>query len=166
MRNSSEDLAQFEAEQERSSFSAFDLHTFVTDSGYYRYEFESPELHQFDNLEEPYVDFPHGLRFKSFDQHGTVLKTQIRSNNAKYYKQKNLWELNNDVQAVNEKGNLLCTEQLFWNAEEKQIYTDKFVKITTETQTITGIGLTSDDALTHYEIKHPGGEIEFEDTKQ
>ncbi len=165
MRNTEQELQQIEAEQERSSLTVFDLHTVVTDTGFYRYEFESPELHQYDNLEEPIVDFPHGLRFKMFVNRGETVRMRIRCNNAKYFKQRNLWELNNDVEAINEKGNTLNTEQLYWNSDEKKIYSDKFVKITTESQVITGVGFESDDAMTKYEIKNPGGEIEIENTK-
>ncbi len=162
MKNSSKELEEVEAEQERASLAAYDLHSVVTDSGYYRYEFETPELQQYDNLEEPYVDFPYGLKFKMYSERGTLLKTTIRCNNARYYKPRKLWELNHDVEAVTEKNEILNTEQLFWDTESRRIYSDKFVKITTQNQIITGIGFESDDRMSKYEIKRPGGEIEVE----
>ena len=162
MRNSSVELKAVELEQERASLSAFDLHTFVTDTGVFKYEFETPELHQYDNAEEPYVDFPGGLTFKGYANNGNTVSSKIRCNNAKFYKKKDLWELNNDVEAMTEKGDILNTEQLFWNTKTRRIYSEKFVKITTKGQLITGRGFESDDRLSKYEIRHPGGELEIE----
>ncbi len=163
MRNSNKELRAYEEEQERATMSAYDLHTFVTDTGVYKYEFETPEMHQYDNVEEPYIDFPGGLKFISYAKSGTTVASKIRCNNARYYKSKNLWELNNDVEALTEKGDILNTEQMFWDTEKHKIYSEKFVKITTKGQMITGRGFESDDRMSQYVIKKPGGEIEIED---
>lgn len=163
--NTTEELHDVEDDQERTTLSVMDLHTIVTDSGYFRYEFETPELHQYDNIEDPYIKFPYGLKFKMYANKGSYVKSRIRCNNAKYFKNRNLWELNNDVEAVTEKGDILNTEQMFWNTAEHHIYSDKFVKITTKSQIITGVGFESDEKLSKYEIKNPGGEIEVDASK-
>ncbi len=160
--NTNKELQTVEAQQEMASFGAKDLHTIVTDSGYYKYEFETPQLAQYDNVEEPYIDFPVGLKFKMYGNSGTIVKTRIRCNNAKYYNETAIWELNNDVEAVTEKNDILSTEQLFWDTKEHRIYSEKFVKITTQNQIITGYGFESDEKLSKYEIKRPGGEIEVD----
>lgn len=165
LKNEQKDLKAIETEMERASLAAYDLHTFVTDTGLYKYEFITPELQQFDNAEEPYTDFPGGLDFRMYDSDGKVIKSQVRCNKARYYKKKNLWELNNDVVALTEKGDVLNTEQMFWNTAERRIYSEKFVKINTKGQMITGRGFESDDRMSKYEIKHPGGEIDVEDKK-
>ncbi|MCQ2203193.1 MAG: LPS export ABC transporter periplasmic protein LptC [Bacteroidales bacterium] len=160
--NTQEEIRDVEDMQQMASLAVRDLHTVVTDSGFFKYEFETPELAQYDNAEEPYIDFPQGLKFKMYSEKGTLEKSRIRCNNAKYYKDKNLWELNNDVEAVTQKGEILNTEQLFWDTKEHTIQSDKFVKITTKNQVITGYGFESDEKLSKYEIKHPGGEIEVD----
>lgn len=165
LKNEDSELKAVEQEMERASLGAYDLHTFVTDSGRYKYEFQTPELQQYDNVEEPYVDFPGGLNFKMYDNEGVSVKSRIRCNKARYYKTKNLWELNNDVEAVTLKGDILNTEQMFWDTKTRRIYSDKFVKITTKGQLITGRGFESDDNMSYYEIKHPGGEIDVKESK-
>ncbi len=165
LRNEPNELKAVEQEMERSSLAAYDLHTFVTDTGIYKYEFITPELQQYDNAEEPYTDFPGGLDFRMYESGGNKVKSQVRCNKARYYKKKNLWELNNDVVALTEKGDVLNTEQMFWNTAEHRIYSDKFVKINTKGQMITGRGFESDDRMSKYEIKHPGGEIDVADKK-
>ena len=165
LRNEDSELKAVEQEMERPSLGAYDLHTFVTDSGKVKYEFITPELQQYDNVEDPYVDFPGGLNFKMYDATGVSVKSRIKCNKARFYKTKNLWELNNDVEAVTEKGDILNTEQMFWDTKARRIYSDKFVKITTKGQMITGRGFESDDRMSYYEIKNPGGEIDVKESK-
>lgn len=162
MENSKQELQDIEEEINRPSLSAKNYHTIVTDSGYCKYDFETPELIQYENVEDPHVYFPLGLNFRMYGEKGQLLKTRIKCNNAYYYKERNLWELNNDVEAETEKGERLNTEQLFWDTKERKIYSEKFVKITTKNQVITGIGFESDEKLSKYEIKRPGGEIAVE----
>src|SRR5574344_1839845 len=157
--NKHEDLQAVEDFQQRPSIAMKDLHTIITASGYYKYQFETPELYKYDKTENPYTDFPKGLSFKMFSEKGTNTKSRIQCKNARYFSNENLWELNNDVEAVTEKGDLLNTEQMFWNTKEHRIYSDKFVKITTASQVITGYGFESDEKLSKYEIKNPSGQI-------
>lgn len=162
MSNTDRELKTVEHIQESATLSAFELHSFVTDTGVYKYEFETPELHQYDNVEKPYTDFPQGLRFVMYASGGKVVSSRISCNNARYHKSENLWELNHDVEAMTQKGDILNTEQLFWNTETRRIYSEKFVKITTKNQVITGRGFESDDQLSKYEIRRPGGQIDVE----
>lgn len=159
--NKTEELQAVENEQERPSLTVHDLHTVVTDSGFIKYDFETSDLMQYDNVDEPYINFPKGLTFKMFSDKGKNMKTTIKCNNAKFYKSKNIWELNNDVEARTGKGDVLNSEQLFWNTKEHRIYSDKFVRISTKNQIITGYGFESDEKMSKYEIKNPGGEIEI-----
>lgn len=163
MRNSDKELKDVEEIEQSASLGMKDIHTCVTDSGFLKYEFEAPEMNQYDNVEEPYIDFPNGLKFRMYSDQGSVVKSRIRCNNAKYYKTTKIWELNYDVEATTAKNEILNTEQLFWDSQKHTIYSEKFVKITTQHQIITGIGFESDEKLSKYEIKRPGGEIELED---
>ena len=165
IKNDDGELKAVEQQMESASLAAYDLHTFVTDSGVYKYEFKTPELKQYENVEEPYIDFPGGLNFKMYDESGVNVKSRIRCNKARYFKARNLWEMNNDVEAQTEKGDILNTEQMFWDTKERRIYSDKFVKITTKGQVITGRGFESDDRMSYYEIKHPGGEIDVRENR-
>ena len=55
--------------------------------------------------------------------------------------------------AINEAGEKLETELLFWDQKKELIYTDRFVKITTEDQIVQGYGLESDPRLSRRRIK-------------
>jgi len=65
--------------------------------------------------------------------------------------------------AFNEAGEKLETELLFWDQRKDLIYTDRFVKITTEDQIIQGYGLESDPRLTRRKIKNLSATIYIND---
>jgi LPS export ABC transporter protein LptC len=84
---------------------------------------------------------------------------------AKYAKctNNNLWELRDSVVVINDKNERLETEVLFWNQEKDKIYTDRFVKITSEDQISQGIGFESDSHLTVRRIFKVTAEISVND---
>ena len=144
------------------SLTVVDLETTMLDSGRIKYRLITPLLVRYDNTEEPYDDFPEGLHFLSYNSKGEII-AQIKCNNARHYSKKNLWELNNNVEAINEKGEILNTEQLFWDMKEKLIYSEKHVKITTKTDIINGIGFESKEDMSNYTIKNITGIVEIEE---
>ncbi len=62
-----------------------------------------------------------------------------------------------NVVVVSDSGATLLTDSLYWNNSEEKIYTDDFVTIFTENDTLHGKGFTSDRSLKNYEIKNPTG---------
>jgi LPS export ABC transporter protein LptC len=86
---------------------------------------------------------------------------------AKYGKctNNNLWELRDSVVVINEKNEKLETELLFWNQEKDLIYTNRFVKITSENEIIQGIGFESDSHLYNRKILKVTAEITMPDEK-
>lgn len=68
-----------------------------------------------------------------------------------------------NVVVVNKKGEKLNTEHLVWDAVTKKVYTDAFVKITTEDEVLLGDGLIANEDFSEYEIKKPRGTIAVEE---
>jgi hypothetical protein len=66
---------------------------------------------------------------------------------------------------INEINEKLETEVLFWNQEKDLIYTDRFVKMTSEDELIQGIGFQSDSHLTKRRIFKETGIINIKDEK-
>jgi LPS export ABC transporter protein LptC len=65
----------------------------------------------------------------------------------------------NNVEILNVKGERLNTEELHWQQDSGKIYTDRFVRITTKDQIITGTGLVSDQAFSDWEILNVSGTL-------
>jgi LPS export ABC transporter protein LptC len=160
--NNPEEIKALTEKQDEPSITIEDLETTILDSGRVKYRLITPLLIKYSNAEEPFDDFPKGLFFLSYNKIGQV-ESQIKCNNARHNTKKKLWELNNNVEAINAKGEILNTEQLFWDMGKKIIYTDKHVKITTKTNISNGIGFESKEDMSNYTIKKYTGTFEIED---
>ena len=68
-------------------------------------------------------------------------------------------EVRNNVVLKNFKQEELNTEQLFWNRDTQQIYTDDFVTLNTKNQIIMGFGFTSDQYFSTYSLSNITGTI-------
>ncbi|WP_462316929.1 LPS export ABC transporter periplasmic protein LptC [Marinilabilia sp.] len=153
-------------EENFPSLALNDLETVITDSGRVAYRFITPEMNKYDNREEPYTEFPKGLHLIVYNNQEEI-DAQIKSQYAIYYERDELWELQNNVEAVNFKNEVINTEQLFWDAREHRIYSDEFIKITTDQEILTGYGFESDESLENYTIQNISGilAIDEEETR-
>lgn len=101
-----------------------------------------------------------GVKIEFYTAAGTVEST-ITSHRAIYREREATAELKGDVVVVNATGEVLETEQLFWDRKADKIYNDIFVRITTPDKIITGDhGMTSDTKFTHYEVKGVRGTVD------
>jgi LPS export ABC transporter protein LptC len=130
-----------------------DFRTVYTDSGLIQLELSAPIMESYDKSEEPYTEFKSGIKVLFHDGHKEPVAS-VTAKYAKYIDNKNLWELQDSVIAINEAGEKLETELLFWDQKKELIYTDRFVKITTEDQIVQGYGLESDPRLSTRKIKN------------
>ncbi len=160
--NDPEEIKALTEQMDVPTLTVENLETTMLDSGRVKHRLITPLLIRYENTDEPYDDFPKGLHFLSYKMNGEI-SAQIKCNNARHYSKTDLWELNNNVEAINEKGEILNTEQLFWDMKKKLIYSDKHVKITTKSDIINGIGFESKDDLSNYTIKNITGIVEIEE---
>lgn len=154
--NKPEEIREFTNLEELPSMTIESLTTTITDSGKIKYRFVTPEMKQFDKREKPAIEFNKGLHLIIFDNEQKI-DAQIKSKRAIYHETDKLWELSNDVEAVNTTGEVINTELLFWDMKKQTVYSDKFIKITTDTEIITGYGFESDERMENYKIKNISG---------
>lgn len=127
--------------------------TVFTDSGKVQLIMSFDKMESYTNVEQPYSEFRSGIRVSFYEGKDNPVGT-VYSKYAKYTEKKKLWELKDSVVVVNESNDKLETEQLFWDQEKDLIYTDRFIKITNEDQTVMGTGFESDHRLTRRKIKN------------
>ena len=78
-----------------------------------------------------------------------------------------LWEARNEVVIVNAEGKKLETELLFWDTNKGIIYSDRYVRLTSEGQIIEGNnGFQSDQNLEHPVFYGITGKVEVEKKKE
>ncbi len=124
------------------------------DSGILDMEMSAPLMESYNEADPVYTEFSEGIEVVFYDGK-TEPSATVSARYAKFVDSKNLWELRDSVVIYSDNGSTLETEQLFWEQSENidKIYTDRFVKITGEDQTIMGHGFESDSRLTKRKIK-------------
>ncbi len=137
------------------SLTVKDFKTTVTDSGRVQFVLSAPLVEKYDKADPPYAEFRNGLKVVFYNGKDSA-QAKITARYAKYTNN-NLWELRDSVVVVNDKDERLETELLFWNQEKDLIYTDRFVKITSEDQLTQGIGFQSDSHLNNRKIMKATG---------
>jgi len=113
--------------------------------------------------EEPVLYFPQGFTVYFYDS-ALNLQSTITADYGISYEKKKIMEARHNVVVENmEKGEKLNTEELFWDREKQLIYSNKFVKLTTGEQVVTGDGLTSEEPFDEVFIANPKGLLEFKE---
>ncbi len=110
------------------------------------------------NTDKPYMQFPDGIKVEFYDESG-IVETVMTAKWATIQDGSSLMTARNDVIVINKKGEKLNTEELIWDEQREQIYSNAFVKITTDDEIIMGNGLESNQMFTDYTIKHITGTI-------
>ena len=104
------------------------------------------------------IQFPKGINVYVYDKKSDTVATII-ADEATECKTSKIIELKKNVLLRNFKDEQLNTEKLFWNQETKNIYTDEFVTINTENQTVMGFGFSSDENFKNYKLSNITGTI-------
>lgn len=134
-----------------------DCEIIYSDSAQVRVILNAKELNRY-TYDESYLEFTNGVRMQFFNSGGKK-ESELVSDYAKLNEESNLMIAKNNVKIRNVDGDLLESDELIWNQETKEIYSDKFVKITTEYEVIYGNGFVSNQNFTKYMIKNIKGTI-------
>jgi len=135
-----------------------------TDSGIVKLRLKAPITIIHDEKKEPYKEFPEGLEVFFFKDRDTIVENYLKANYGINYGKKDLTEVRGDVVVVNEKGDTLKTEKLFWDSKKKLIYSDELVRIIQKDQVIVGEdGFEADENFSYYKIKNSSGDISVDE---
>lgn len=128
-----------------------------SDSARIKMKLNAAQLDHYDG-DNAYVEFPKGVNVFFYNDQNK-LESNLKANYAIRYEKSNMMEAKNNVIVINNKGEKLNTEHLFWDEKKEQIYSDVFVKITTKTEIIMGEGLESNQDFSKYKFKKIKGTI-------
>ncbi len=144
--------------------SAFNIEIIFSDQAHVRMILTAPQMDRYEN-DENYLEMPLGLTVIFYD----TLMQQTSSMTAKYaisLEDSEIIEARNDVVVINELGEQLNTEQLIWDQKKEIIYSEKFVKITTEDEVTYGEGFHADERFDQWEITNPRGTFRVENPRE
>jgi len=111
-----------------------------------------------DNTAKPFTEFPKGIKVEILDNNKKPVSV-LTANYGKRYDKSEETIVQNDVVVTNKKGDRLETEELIRNDKTGELYTDAFVKITTATEVILGMGLKANEDFSWHRIDSVHGDI-------
>ncbi|MCF6297947.1 MAG: LPS export ABC transporter periplasmic protein LptC [Flavobacteriaceae bacterium] len=130
-----------------------------TDSGRVKTKLIAPVMNDFSNRKShPYTEFPKGIKIVNYNKlnDSVVILADYSIN----YTKTSISEVKNNVNVINYADHTkLITNQLFWDANEHYIYTEKEFTLITKTDTIHGKGFESNEDLSKLNMKSIRGTI-------
>lgn len=122
-------------EVQKSTFSEFtpstdadSINLKYTDSGKIQAVLVTPKMLEYGAIDFPFTEFPKGMSLTIYDAAGK--KTFVTSKYAVSYKNTDIIDLQGDVKITNEAGQMLETEQMFYDQKNEWFYTEKKYKFT------------------------------------
>ena len=164
--NQAEDLDLSTRNEEIPSRSLINAHVIFKDSGFLKIDLRSPLIEEFAMTDTPYTKFSKGLEMdfynKSIDSPG-----YLRANWAVMNDMKGWYEGRGDVLVINEKGDTLKTQKLFWNKNERRVFTQDTVYIISKSgdSLQANNGLEAKDDLSEYSLFNNRGMKLYEEEK-
>ena len=138
-----------------------DLQILQTEGGEATMRMHAPVMQKFyfykDSLQQSYEFYPDGFFVDAYTENGE-LETTIVSQQARHVttEGRESWSAFGDVVIINHiKGEKMETDTLYWNRAEKKIYTDCYVRLTSDSGLMQGYGMTSDDRARNSVILRP-----------
>lgn len=131
---------------------AENVETVYSDSARLKLSIKAPLQTEFQTGDR---EFPKGIEIEFYSLEGQKT-TRLTANYARYDKQAAIYiGIGNVVVENFKEKQKMQSEELKFNHIEKTIFTDKFVRVTTPTDVMTGDGLTANQDFSSYKIKRP-----------
>lgn len=141
-------------------------HVIFKDSGFIKINLRAPLIEEYELADSPYTVFRKGVRLeyfnKNIDSPGYLRADWARMSDIKGY-----YEGRGNVVVINEKGDTLKTDKLFWNKKKRLIFSKDTVYIITKTgdSIQANNGLEAKDDLSEYMLFNNRG-IKFIEEKK
>ena len=129
-----------------------DVQTVISDDGHTRYRITTKRWLMFEEAREPHWIFPDGVKADELDSAFNAI-TSIQCDSAYYDEHKQLWDLRGHVHITNTDGDVIMTDQLFWNQNEHSLYGEAFIHIEKQGRVIEGYGYESNEQFTTYTLR-------------
>ncbi|MES2622456.1 MAG: LPS export ABC transporter periplasmic protein LptC [Bacteroidota bacterium] len=134
-----------------------DVEINYSDNGVVRIQASGPVVTRY-NSEKPYLEFSNGIQILFYNETHAV-DSKLTAKYATAIENSKSMTARDSVVVINNKGEILNTDELIWDEDKKIIYSNSFVKITTADEIIYGNGMTANENFTDYVIKHITGTI-------
>ncbi|MEE9407121.1 MAG: LPS export ABC transporter periplasmic protein LptC [Polaribacter sp.] len=159
--NNTQQVRDFLASKNLPIGTAKNAHHVYKDSGRITSKLITPLRLDFSNRKKhPYSEFPKGIKIVNFDKNGLDSVTISGDYSLSYDKTK-VAEIRGNVVVLNHtEQSKLVTEQLFWDQNTKYFFSEKAFTLTTQKDTIYGIGFESKEDLSKHLARKTTGKLE------
>ncbi|MBO7307323.1 MAG: LPS export ABC transporter periplasmic protein LptC [Alistipes sp.] len=145
----------------------------MVENGTRSYTFEAPLIEGYSLAKNPYQEFRKGIKMTTYTSDSLSLEdATITANYAIYYDKQKLWEAKGNVVIIkkNRKGEdttvvsltEVYTQQLFWDARTKKIYSNVDTKVLQPDGWHFGVGFEADEDLKNIHFRKYKSEMEFD----
>jgi LPS export ABC transporter protein LptC len=110
-----------------------------TDSGRITANLVSPKMLDYATVKYPFTEFPKGIHLTLYDKNGK--QTYVDAKYAVSHKPTNLIDLQDNVKISNQNGEMLETEQLYYDQKNEWFFTEKKFKFTSSKGVSYGEGI-------------------------
>ncbi len=145
----------------------------MMENGRRSYAFATPLMEGYSMATNPYQEFRRGIHMTTYTQDSlNLIDATITANYAIYYENQRLWEAKGNVIIIKnnrQEGDTtvtghteIYTQQLFWNATTKKIYSNVDTKILQPDGWHFGVGFDADEDLKNIHFRKYSSEMEFD----
>lgn len=152
-------------EVQKSNFSEFvpsgeaeKINLKYTDSGRIQVILMSPKMLEYGSVDFPFTEFPKGIDVTLYDKNGK--RTFVKSDYATSYKLTNLIDLEGNVKITSQDGQILETQQLYFDQKNEWFFTEKSFKFTDPKGVSSGQGIDFSKDFKIINSQRIAGEIE------
>ncbi len=138
-----------------------DLHLIYSDSARVEAELLAPINVDYTNLKFPYSEFPKGLDATLYGRNGEV--TFVHSDYGVYYPRTEIIDLRGNVVISDSTGTNLNTNQLYWDAGQEWLFTEKNFTFTNDSYDLRAVRLDADRSFRKLMTGIISGNIQLED---
>lgn len=130
------------------------------------YRFTTPLVEGYSQAREPYREFRKGIRMVTYqDDSLASVDVVLTANYAIYYEKRKLWEAKGNVVVEKSDGKKLYTQQLFWNATTKKVYSNVDTRIVQEGRSdAIGAGFETDEEFRDWRFRYMKGQTDVDVT--
>lgn len=147
----------------------------MTENGERAYSFYAPLIEGYSLAQNPYQEFREGINMTTYTSDSlSLVDATIKANYAIYYDKQKLWEAKGDVVIIKKnrkEGDTIVksltevyTQQLFWDARTKKIYSNVDTKVLQDDGWHFGVGFEADEDLKNIHFRKYKSEMEFDFT--
>ncbi len=138
------------------------ISTLISDSGIIRYKITAEEWDIYNTTKPPRWTFIKGILLEKFDS--TFHIDWFVQSDTAYCHNQEIWELRGRVVIRNQEGTVFTSEELFWDMDRHEMYSNMFMTIRKPDEFIQGYNFRSNEQMTRYSVQNANAETPFKDS--